>query len=122
MNTEWFSLFAVFTIVFFAVLGGHAAPATRAAGGGWEAWLHDASIGRIVRLVYDGSSALPVSDTLLPNADGSPVAPSRDGRYIAYTAGNVLRVYDSLAGDVVATTVMPLGAVTGLTLRGSPYM
>ncbi len=122
MHIKRFSLIVVFAVIFFAVFGSSAAPAARAAGGGWEAWLYDASVGRVVRLVYDGSSALPVIDTLLPDADGGHVAPSRDGRYIAYTVDNVLRVYDSLAGGVVATTVVPFGAVTGLTLRGSPYM
>lgn len=114
----------VIVVVFavFAAFSLGAGPLARAAGGGWEAWLYDASVGRVVRLVYDGSSAAPVIDTLLPEADGGHIAPSRDGRYIAYTAGSALYVYDSAAGDIVASTAMPFNAVTGLTLRGSPYM
>lgn len=121
MYAKRFSWLVVIAVVFIVFSLG-AAPPARAAGGGWEAWLYDNSVGRVVRLSYDGSTVTQLIDTLLPEADGGHVAPSRDGRYIAYTAGNVLRVYDSAAGGVVATTVMPFGAITGLTLRGSPYM
>lgn len=120
-RASFFSII-LFCAVMVGALGFVALPA-RASGGYWEAWLYDHTVGRVARIAHDGVNTVTVSDTVLPGTGHSRyVAPSHDGRYIAYVSELSLRVYDSMTNSVVATAPLPADTVSALDFTGSPYM
>lgn len=120
-RASYFSII-LFCAVMIGALGS-GAQHVRASGGYWEAWLYDHVVGRVARIAHDGINTVTVSDTVLPGTGHSRyVAPSHDGRYIAYVSELILRVYDSLTNSVVATAPLPADTVSALDFTGSSYM